>query len=111
MFGSEHLHLSSLLVPRCEFFDGRNPSHSKDHIGYLPRLHASAAEKLEETGVESISDLDNFPLSGRQRRACTPVQTATPGSVRNRATASTFAKSTNFPKVTLSLPEPGLDER
>ena len=76
MFGSEHLHLSSLLVPRCEFFDGRNPSHSKDHIGYLPRLHASAAEKLEETGVESISDIpDDFPLSELQRRACTAVQT------------------------------------
>jgi hypothetical protein len=56
-----------------------------ENIGYLPRLHASAAEKLEETGVESISDPDNFPLSERQRRACTPVQTAPPASVRNWA--------------------------
>jgi hypothetical protein len=47
--------------------------------------NASAAEKLEETGVESISDPDNFPLSERQRRACAPVQTAPRASVRNWA--------------------------
>ena len=59
----------------CEFFDRCNPPLPNDHIGYLPRLHASAAEELEEMGVESISDIpDDFPLSERQRRACTCVQ-------------------------------------
>ena len=34
-----------------------------DHIGYLPRLHASAAEELEEMGVESIRDIpDDFRI-------------------------------------------------
>ena len=63
----------------CEFFDRCNPPRPDDHIGYLPRLHASAAEELEEMGVESISDIpDDFPLSERQRRACTCVQTGQP---------------------------------
>ena len=63
----------------CEFFDRCNPPRPDDHIGYLPRLHASAAEELEEMGVESISDIpDDFPLSERQRRACTSVQTGEP---------------------------------
>ena len=63
----------------CEFFDRCNPPLPNDHIGYLPRLHASAAEELEEMGVESISDIpDDFPLSERQRRACTGVQTGNP---------------------------------
>jgi hypothetical protein len=63
----------------CEFFDRCNPPFPSDHIGYLPRLHASAAEELEEMGVESISDIpDDFPLSERQRRACTAVQTGEP---------------------------------
>ena len=63
----------------CEFFDRCNPTRPDDHIGYLPRLHASAAEELEELGVESISDIpDDFPLSERQRRACTAVQTGNP---------------------------------
>ena len=63
----------------CEFFDRCNPPLPNDHIGYLPRLHASAAEELEEMGVESISDIpDDFPLSERQRRACTAVQTGNP---------------------------------
>ena len=63
----------------CEFFDRCNPPLPDDHIGYLPRLHASAAEELEELGVESISDIpDDFPLSERQRRACTSVQTGEP---------------------------------
>jgi predicted RecB family nuclease len=60
----------------CEFFDLCNPPLPTDHVGYLPRLHASAAEELEEMGVESISDIpDDFPLSERQRIACTSVQT------------------------------------
>ncbi|MGA2235627.1 MAG: DUF2779 domain-containing protein [Terriglobales bacterium] len=63
----------------CEFFDRCNPPLPDDHIGYLPRLHASAAEELEEMGVESISDIpDDFPLSERQRRACTSVQKGQP---------------------------------
>ncbi len=63
----------------CEFFDRCNSPLPKDHIGYLPRLNASAFEELEEMGVESISDIpDDFPLSERQRRACTAVQTGDP---------------------------------
>jgi predicted RecB family nuclease len=63
----------------CEFFDRCNPPLPDDHIGYLPRLHASAAEELEELGVESILDIpDDFPLSERQRRACTSVQSGEP---------------------------------
>ncbi len=59
----------------CEFFDRCNPPRPSDHIGYLPRLHASAAEDLEEMGVESILEIpDDFPLSERQRIACTSVQ-------------------------------------
>jgi len=63
----------------CEFYDRCNPPLPNDHIGYLPRLHASAAEELDELGVESISDIpDDFPLSERQRRAATSVQTGEP---------------------------------
>jgi predicted RecB family nuclease len=63
----------------CEFYDRCNPPLPTNHIGYLPRLHASAAEELEEMGVESISDIpDDFPLSERQRIACTAVQTGNP---------------------------------
>jgi predicted RecB family nuclease len=63
----------------CEFFDRCNPARPGDHVGYLPRLHASAAEELEEMGVESILDIpDDFPLSERQRRAATSVQMGQP---------------------------------
>jgi predicted RecB family nuclease len=63
----------------CEFFDRCNPPIPDDHIGYVPRLHASAEEALEELGVESIHDIpDDFPLSERQRLACTSVQTGEP---------------------------------
>ena len=63
----------------CEFFDRCNLPRPDDHVGYLPRLHASAAKELEELGVESIHDIpDDFPLSERQRRACTSVQTGEP---------------------------------
>jgi predicted RecB family nuclease len=63
----------------CEFFDQCNPPRSDDHIGYLPRLHASAAEELEEMGIESIRDVpDDFELTEIQRRACTSVQTGEP---------------------------------
>ena len=40
----------------CEFFDHCNPPLPDDHIGYLPRIHASAVEELEEMGVESIHE-------------------------------------------------------
>ena len=60
----------------CEFFERCNPPLPSDHIGYLPRLHASAAEELEQMGVESILEIpDDFALSERQRIAATSVQT------------------------------------
>jgi predicted RecB family nuclease len=63
----------------CEFYDRCNSPLPDDHIGYLPRLHASAEEALEELGIESIHDIpDDFPLSERQRLACTSVQTREP---------------------------------
>jgi len=63
----------------CEFFDRCNSPRPTDHIGYLPRLHASAAEELEEMGVESIHDIpEDFPLTDRQRIACTCVQKGEP---------------------------------
>jgi predicted RecB family nuclease len=63
----------------CEFFDHCNPPRPHDHIGFLPRLHASAEEELEEMGVESIRDIpDDFGLSEIQRRAATCVQTGEP---------------------------------
>ena len=63
----------------CEFYDRCNIPRPNDHIGYLPRLHASAAEELEEMGVESIRDIpDEFELTDIQRRAATCVQTGEP---------------------------------
>jgi predicted RecB family nuclease len=63
----------------CEFFSRCNQPLPKDHIGYLPRLHASAAEQLEEMGVESISEIPaDFELSEFQRRVCTAMQTGQP---------------------------------
>jgi predicted RecB family nuclease len=63
----------------CEFFDRCNPPRPDDHIGFLPRLHASAAEELEEMGIQSIRDIpDDFELTEIQRRAATCVQTGEP---------------------------------
>jgi predicted RecB family nuclease len=63
----------------CEFYDRCNPPLPDDHVGYIPRIHASAVEELAEMGVESIHDIpDDFGLSERQRRACTCVQTGEP---------------------------------
>jgi predicted RecB family nuclease len=60
----------------CEFFYHCNQPKPDDHIGYLPRLHASAAQELEEMGVESINDIPaDFELSEVQRRACEAVRT------------------------------------
>ena len=63
----------------CEYFERCNPPRPNDHVGYLPRIHASAMEELEEMGVESIKDIPNdFELSEIQRRAATCVQTGEP---------------------------------
>jgi predicted RecB family nuclease len=63
----------------CEFFYHCNQPLAKDHIGYLPRLHASAAEELQEMGIESIADIPaDFKLSEMQRRACDAMQTGQP---------------------------------
>ncbi len=63
----------------CEFYDQCNPPRSDDHVGYLPRIQASAVEQLAEVGIESIRDIpDDFPLNERQRRAATCVQTEKP---------------------------------
>jgi len=64
---------------RCEFFDRCNPPRPDDHVGYLPRIHASAMDELEELGIESIHDIpDDFELTDVQRRAATCVQTGKP---------------------------------
>jgi predicted RecB family nuclease len=64
---------------RCEFFERCNLPRPEDHIGYLPRIHASAVEKLGGMGIASIRDIpDDFQLSENQRRACTSVQTRQP---------------------------------
>lgn len=63
----------------CEFFDRCNPPRPHDHIGYLPRIHASAMEELEEMGIESIHDIpDDFELTNIQRRAAECVKSANP---------------------------------
>jgi predicted RecB family nuclease len=63
----------------CEFHDRCNPPRPSDHIGYLPRLHASAEEALEEMGVEFIHDIpDDFELSEIQRRAVACVKSGEP---------------------------------
>jgi predicted RecB family nuclease len=63
----------------CEFYDRCNPPRPDDHIGYLPRIHASAVEELEEMGVESIREIpDDFNLTEIQRRAASCVQTGEP---------------------------------
>ena len=63
----------------CEFYDRCNLPRPNDHIGYLPRIHANAMDKLEELGVESIRDIpEDFELTEIQRRAATCVQTSDP---------------------------------
>src|SRR5262249_25238077 len=60
----------------CEFFAHCNQPKPDDYIGYLPRLHTSAMEELEELGIESIHDIPaDFELSEFQRRVCTAMQT------------------------------------
>ena len=63
----------------CEFYDQCNPPRPDDHVGYLPRIHASAVEELGEMGIESIHNIpDDFLLNERQRRAATCVQSGEP---------------------------------
>ncbi len=63
----------------CEFFDCCNPPLPDDHILRLPRVHASTVAKLAALGIQSIHDIpENYPLSGRLRRACTCVRTRKP---------------------------------
>ena len=63
----------------CEFFDHCNSPRPDDHIGYLPYIHASAVEELEEMGIESIRSIPaDFDLTEIQRRAATCVQTGQP---------------------------------
>jgi predicted RecB family nuclease len=63
----------------CEFFGHCNPPIPDDHILRLPRIHGSTVAKLVALGVQSIHDIpENYPLTGRLRRACTSVQTKTP---------------------------------
>lgn len=63
----------------CEFYDRCNPPRPDDHIGYLPRIQASAMEELEELGIASIREIpDDFELTEVQRRAATCVQTGQP---------------------------------
>ncbi len=64
---------------RCEFFERCNLPRPNDHIGFLPRIHASAIEELEEMRVQSVHDIpDDFELTEVQRRAATCVQTGEP---------------------------------
>jgi len=63
----------------CEFFYHCNRPLPKDHIGYLPRLHARAGEELAKMGIDSVHDLhDDFELSEIQRRAAVAMQTGQP---------------------------------
>jgi predicted RecB family nuclease len=63
----------------CEFLDHCNPPIPDDHILRLPRIHASTVAKLVALGVQSIRDIpENYPLTGRLRRACASVQTGNP---------------------------------
>lgn len=63
----------------CEFFSHCNPPKADDYVGFLPRINASAMERLEELGVESIHEIpDDFELTEFQRRVCTAMQTGQP---------------------------------
>lgn len=63
----------------CEFFTHCNTPMPDDHVGYLPRLHASTMARLEAIGVQSVRDIPaDFELSEIQRRACTAIQTGQP---------------------------------
>jgi len=63
----------------CEFFDHCNLPIPEDHILRLPRIHASTVAKLVALGIHSIHDIpEDYPLTGRLRRACASVQMGKP---------------------------------
>src|SRR5271163_2663619 len=63
----------------CEYFDHCNDPVPDHHILRLPRIHASTVARLVALGVQSIHDIpENYPLTGRLRRACTSVQMGQP---------------------------------
>ena len=63
----------------CEFFAQCNAPVPSDSILRLPRIHASEVSKLVALGFQSIHEIpENYPLSGRLRRACTSMQTGRP---------------------------------
>jgi predicted RecB family nuclease len=63
----------------CEFFDHCNPPIPDDHVLRLPRIHPSTVAKLVALGVHSIHDIpEDYPLTGRLRRACASVQMGEP---------------------------------
>jgi hypothetical protein len=63
----------------CEFFDHCNLPIPDDHILRLPRIHASTVAKLVALSVQSIHDIpEDYPLTGRLRRACASVQMGEP---------------------------------
>jgi predicted RecB family nuclease len=63
----------------CEFFEQCNAPLPDDHILRLPRIHASTVARLVALGVQSIHNIpEDYPLSGRLRRACTAVQVGRP---------------------------------
>ena len=63
----------------CEFFDHCNPPIPDDHVLRLPRIHANTVAELVALGVHSIHDIpEDYPLTGRLRRACGSVQTGKP---------------------------------
>ena len=82
----------------CEFFDRCNPPLPDDHIGYLPRLHASAEEELEELGVESIRDIpDDFRFE-RDSAACLHLR-ADGGAVVQRRNSARRWSGLTLPAV------------
>ena len=72
----------------CEFFDPCNPPRPDDHVGYLPRIQASAVEELVEMGVECIRDIpDDFPVSRMCHFVCETrreIRRTTFGTMRRR---------------------------
>jgi predicted RecB family nuclease len=77
----------------CEFFTHCNQPKPSDYIGYIPRLNASAIERLEEMGVKSVHEISaDFELSEIQRRACTAMQTGQPWFSADLKTEFEFLK-------------------
>jgi predicted RecB family nuclease len=63
----------------CEFLGHCNPPLPDDHILKLPRIHSAEVARLVALGIRSIHEIpENYPLTGRLRRACNSVQMGTP---------------------------------